>query len=171
MNVILLERISGLGRLGDEVNVKAGYGRNFLIPQGKAVMANEKNRAVFEERRAELEKKEAESLALAQTRANQLNDIRVIIKAKSGEDGKLFGSIGTRDIADALTSSGIEVDRSEINLPHGSIRSLGDFDIDIQVHHDLTATIHLSVQDENADEAQEDEEEDVAREEFGGFDE
>jgi large subunit ribosomal protein L9 len=159
MNVILLERIGNLGKLGETVQVKSGYGRNFLIPQGKAVVANPKNTAKFEERRAELEKVEAANLSAAKERAAQLDDIKVIIRSKSGDEGKLFGSIGTRDIADALSASGIEVDRSEVNLPDGVIRSLGDYDIAIQVHHDVTSTIHLSVIDENVDDSYVSEEE------------
>lgn len=150
MDVILLERIGSLGKLGDQVSVKSGYGRNFLIPQGKALVATEKNKAAFEARRAELEKQEAEVLAAAQARADKLKDVKVILRSKSGEEGKLFGSIGTRDIAEALTNSGIEVDRSEVNMPNGVIRNLGDYELSIQVHHDISETIHVSVIDEDA---------------------
>ena len=107
MDIILLQRIKNLGKLGDKVSVKAGYGRNFLIPQGKAVAATEANTAAFEARRAELEKQEAEVLGAATARADQLNEVNIVITAKAGDEGKLFGSIGTRDIADALTNAGI----------------------------------------------------------------
>lgn len=150
MEVILLQRIGNLGKLGDKVNVKSGYGRNYLIPQGKAVSATEKNIAAFEARRAELEKIEAELLAAAQARAETLKDVNVILRSKSGEEGKLFGSIGTRDIADALTNSGIAVERHEVKMPEGVIRVLGEYSIDIQLHHDVTETITVTVLDEDA---------------------
>lgn len=149
MDVILLQRITNLGGLGETVSVKAGYGRNFLIPQGKALPATEANIAKFEERRAELERIEAEELAAAQTRGNALKDVNVIIRAKSGEEGKLFGSIGTRDIADALTKSGLEVDRSEIKLPEGVLRQIGEYKVDIQLHHDVTETILVTILSED----------------------
>jgi len=107
VDVILLQRIKNLGKLGDKVSVKAGYGRNFLIPQGKAVAATEANTSAFEARRAELEKQEADILAAATARAEQLNEVNIVITAKAGDEGKLFGSIGTRDIADALTHAGL----------------------------------------------------------------
>lgn len=149
MDVILLQRITNLGGLGETVSVKAGYGRNFLIPQGKALPATEANIAKFEERRAELERIESEELAAAQTRGNALKDVNVIIRAKSGEEGKLFGSIGTRDIADALTKSGLEVDRSEIKLPEGVLRQIGEYKVDIQLHHDVTETILVTILSED----------------------
>ena len=112
MDIILLQRIKNLGKLGDKVSVKAGYGRNFLIPQGKAVSATEANTSAFEARRAELEKQESDILAAANARAEQLNEVNIVITAKAGDEGKLFGSIGTRDIADALTNAGLVVDRA-----------------------------------------------------------
>ena len=112
MDIILLQRIKNLGKLGDKVSVKAGYGRNFLIPQGKAVSATEANTSAFEARRAELEKQESDILAAANARAEQLNEVNIVITAKAGDEGKLFGSIGTRDIADALTNAGLEVHRA-----------------------------------------------------------
>lgn len=145
MQVILLQRIVNLGKLGETVDVKAGYGRNYLIPQGKALPATPANIQKFEERRAELEKIEAEELAAAQKRADALKDVNVIMRAKSGEDGKLFGSIGTRDIAEALTKSGLEVDRSEVKLPGGTLRQIGEFKVDIQLHHDIFANILVSI--------------------------
>lgn len=145
MDIILLQRIKNLGKLGDKVSVKAGYGRNYLIPQGKAVSATEANTAAFEARRAELESQEAEVLASAQSRADKLNEVNVVITAKAGDEGKLFGSIGTRDIADALTASGIEVDRTEVRLPNGAIRNTGEFNVAVQLHHDVTAEVLVTV--------------------------
>lgn len=145
MDVILLQRIKNLGKLGDKVSVKAGYGRNYLIPQGKAVSATEANTSAFEARRAELEKQEAEVLASAQSRADKLNEVNVVITAKAGDEGKLFGSIGTRDIADALTASGIEVDRAEVRLPNGALRHTGEFNVAVQLHHDVTAEVLVTI--------------------------
>lgn len=145
MNVILLEKVGKLGNLGDQVNVKAGYGRNFLFPFGKAVPATKDNVANFEVRRAELEKAAAEKLTGSEGRAAKLNELTVTIEANAGEEGKLFGSIGTRDIADALTGAGIEVSKAEVRLPNGAIREIGEFDVNIQVHSDITATIKLVV--------------------------
>jgi large subunit ribosomal protein L9 len=145
VDVILLQRIKNLGKLGDKVSVKAGYGRNFLIPQGKAVSATQANTAAFEARRAELEAQEAALLTSAQTRAEKLNEVNVVITAKAGDEGKLFGSIGTRDIADALTASGIEVDRAEVRLPNGALRHTGEFHVAIQLHHDVTAEVLVTV--------------------------
>lgn len=145
MDVILLQRIKNLGKLGDKVSVKAGYGRNYLIPQGKAVAATEANTAAFEARRAELEKQEAEVLAAAQARANNLNEVNVEITAKAGDEGKLFGSIGTRDIADALTNAGLAVDRSEVRLPNGALRHIGEYTVAIQLHHDVTAEVLVTI--------------------------
>ncbi len=146
MEVILLENINNLGSLGDKVDVKAGYGRNFLIPQGKAVPATENNVAEFETRRAELEAAAAEVLAQAQTRGDALENLgTVTIGANAGEEGKLFGSVGTRDIADAVTAAGVEIDKSEVRLPEGALRELGDFDIAIQVHGEVTSMVAISV--------------------------
>lgn len=145
MNVILLEKVGKLGSLGDSVTVKAGYGRNFLIPFGKAVPANDANVAEFETRRAELEKAAAEKMAEAEKRAATLNDLAVTIVSKAGDEGKLFGSIGTRDIADVISAAGVEVTKSEIKLPEGSLRSVGDFDIAVQLHSDVTAIVKLTV--------------------------
>lgn len=138
MQVILLQRVVNLGKLGETVDVKAGYGRNYLIPQGKALPANEANIAKFEARRAELEAAEAAELAEAKSRADALADVNVIMRAKVGDEGKLFGSIGARDIADALTKSGLPVDRSEVKMPEGSFRQVGDYKVVIQLHHDVT---------------------------------
>lgn len=146
MEVILLENIGNLGGLGDKVDVKAGYGRNFLIPQGKAVPATRDNIAEFETRRAELEAAAAATLAAAEKRAEALNALQPIaIGANAGEEGKLFGSVGTRDIAEALTAAGCEVDKSEVRLPAGPLRELGEFEVDIQVHGDVTAHVVIAV--------------------------
>lgn len=145
MEVILLEKVGKLGSLGDKVTVKSGYGRNFLIPYGKAVPANEANIAEFEARRAELEKAAAEKLGAAEGRAEELNEKAVTITSKAGDEGKLFGSIGVRDIADAVTAAGVEVSKSEVRLPEGPLREVGEYDITIQLHSDVSAVIKLSV--------------------------
>ena len=145
MNVILLERVNNLGDLGDEVSVKAGFARNFLLPKKKAVQANDANRAVFEERRKELEDAANEKLSVAKGRAEALNEYLLTIQVKAGEEDRLFGSVGTQDIADALVSKGLEVERSEVRLPDGAIRVLGEYEVDIQLHSDVTATIQLHV--------------------------
>jgi large subunit ribosomal protein L9 len=145
VDVILLQRIKNLGQLGDKVSVKPGYGRNFLIPQGKAVAATEANTAAFEARRAELERGEAAQLTSAQERAAQLAEVNVVITAKAGDEGKLFGSVGTRDIADALTASGLEIDRSEVRLPNGALRHTGEFNVAVQLHHDVMAEVLVTI--------------------------
>lgn len=151
MQVILLQRVVNLGKLGETVDVKAGYGRNYLIPQGKALPANEANIAKFEARRAELEAQEAKELAEAKKRADALSDVNVIMRAKVGDEGKLFGSIGTRDIADALTNSGLPVDRAEVKLPEGTLRQVGEYKVVIQLHHDITADILVTITSEDGD--------------------
>ncbi len=158
MQVILLQRVVNLGKLGETVDVKAGYGRNYLIPQGKALPATEANIAKFEARRAELEALEAEKLAAANKRAEALTDVNVIMRAKSGDEGKLFGSIGARDIADALTKSGLEVDRSEVKMPEGAFRQVGEYKVTIQLHHDISADILVTILSEDAPVADEDDE-------------
>ena len=145
MNVILLEKIGKLGELGDEVLVKPGFARNYLLPQGKAVTADDENRTVFEGRRAELEASANEKLAEANTRAEKLADKELSIAVKSGEEGRLYGSVGTQNIADALTAEGIPVERSEIRMPEGVIRVLGEYEIAIQLHTDVTAQIKVVV--------------------------
>lgn len=146
MEVILLEDIGNLGGLGDKVDVKSGYGRNFLIPQGKAVPATAGNVAEFETRRADLEAAAAATLGTAEERAASLNALEAIsIGANAGEEGKLFGSIGTRDIAEAITAAGCEVDKSEVRLPEGALRELGEYEVDIQVHSNVTATVNIVV--------------------------
>ena len=145
MEVILLENIGNLGGLGDKVDVKAGFGRNYLIPQGKAVPATEENTAQFEARRAELEAAAATALT-AQTRAESINALGLItIHANAGEEGKLFGSVGTRDIAEAVTAAGAEIDKSEVRLPEGALRDLGEYEINVQVHGDVEAMVAIAV--------------------------
>lgn len=145
MNVILLERVNNLGDLGDEVAVKAGFARNFLLPQGIAVQANESNRTVFEERRAELEAAANEKMGEAQARAAKLEEYTLTIVVKVGEEGKLYGSVGTQDIASALTAEGYEVARSEVRMPEGVIRVAGDYTIGLQFHSDVIVEITVSV--------------------------
>ena len=145
MNIILLERVNNLGDLGDEVDVKPGFARNFLIPQGKAVQANESNRAVFEERRAELEKAAGDKLAVAQRRAEPLNEFVLTMVVKTGEEGKLYGSVGTQDIATALSDEGHEVARSEVRMPEGVIRQTGEYQVGLQFHSDVTLQISVNV--------------------------
>jgi large subunit ribosomal protein L9 len=145
MNVILLERLGNLGDIGDEVAVKAGFARNYLIPKGKAVRATEENRAVFEGRRAELEKAAAEQLAEAQGRAAKLEGLSLTMVVKAGEEGKLYGSVGTQDIADAITAEAVEVARAEVRLPEGVIRSTGEYEIDVQLHSDVTVSIAVAI--------------------------
>ena len=148
MNVILLERVNNLGDLGDEVSVKPGFARNFLIPQAKAVQANDANRAVFEERRAELEKAANDKLAIARTRAENMEELVITILVKAGEEGRLYGSVGTQDIADALVAEGHEVERSEVRLPEGAIRALGEYDVSLQLHSDVMFDVKVAVVEE-----------------------
>jgi large subunit ribosomal protein L9 len=145
MDVILLEKVANLGSLGDKVKVKSGYGRNFLLPYGKAVAATRDNLKAFEERRAELEKAAAERLAAAQSRAEALEGQSFTISSKAGDEGKLFGSIGVRDIADAITAAGTEVEKSEVRLPEGPIRVTGEYEIELQLHTDVTVTVQLAI--------------------------
>ena len=146
MQVILLDKIAKLGGLGDQVSVKSGYARNYLLPQGKAVIASKANVEHFEARRAELEAKLAEVLATAEARAAKLVELaEVTIASKSGDEGKLFGSIGTRDIADAINAAGVEVVKSEVRLPEGALRNTGEFEISVQLHSEVFATVTLQV--------------------------
>lgn len=146
MEIILLDKIANLGGLGDQVTVKSGYARNFLFPQGKAVPATKDNVEKFEQRRAELEAKIAGQLAEAEARAEKLNALEAVtIAAPAGDEGKLFGSVGTRDIADAVTAAGVEVTKAEVKLPTGTLRETGEYEVDIQVHADVMATIKLVV--------------------------
>jgi large subunit ribosomal protein L9 len=145
MEVILLEKVANLGNLGDKVTIKAGYGRNYLIPQGKATPATTNKIAEFEGRRAELEKAAAEKLLAAQARAAALGKLEIVIAHKAGDEGRLFGSIGTHNIAEAITAQGIVVGKHEVRLPHGTIRHIGEFDIDVSVHSDVVVTMTIKI--------------------------
>ena len=145
MNVILLEKVHKLGDLGDQVKVKPGFGRNYLIPSGKAVSATAENIAKFDARRAELEKQQQEALGAATARAEKLNGMSVSIARKAGSEGKLFGSVGTIDIAEAITAAGAELAKHEIRLPEGPIRSTGEYELAVQLHADVSANIKVNV--------------------------
>ena len=146
MEIILLDKVANLGGLGDKVTVKSGYARNFLFPQGKAVPATKANVDKFEQRRAELEAKIADQLFAAQARADKIAALgEVTIASPAGDEGKLFGSVGTRDIADALTAAGVAVTKSEVKLPVGTLRETGEFEINLQIHSDVTTTIKLVI--------------------------
>ena len=146
MQVILLETIKNLGDLGSVVDVRPGYGRNFLIPQGKALPATKNNLAEVEERRAELEKQAAELLSAAEARAETLAEATITVGAQSGDEGKLFGSVGTANIADAISEqTGVAVEKAEVKLPLGAIRQTGEYEIDLSLHADVTVTIKLTV--------------------------
>ncbi len=145
MEVILLDKVGKLGNIGDKVSVRSGYGRNFLLPQGKAVAATEKNIADFEARRAQLESAAAGKKADAEARAAKLAELTVTIAANAGDEGRLFGSIGTRDIADAVTAAGVDVAKAEVRLPQGALREVGEYEIDIQLHAEVSQAIKLVV--------------------------
>ncbi|MDQ7090720.1 MAG: 50S ribosomal protein L9 [Methylococcales bacterium] len=145
MEVILLEKVTNLGNLGDKVAIKSGYGRNYLIPQGKATVATATKIAEFESRRAELEKVAAEKLAAAQVRGTALEKLEITIAHKAGDEGKLFGSVGTQNIADAITEAGAKVEKHEVRLPDGVIRHTGDYGIDIQLHSDVVITLSINI--------------------------
>ncbi len=145
MQVILLEKIENLGVLGDTVTVKSGYARNFLLPKRKATVATPENLKAFEARRAELEMQAADELTAAQARAASLQDLTITITANAGSEGKLFGSIGTLDIVEALSAAGNTVERKEIRLPEGNIRETGEFDVTLHLHTDVNVDIKLLV--------------------------
>ena len=145
MQVILLDKIAKLGGLGDQVSVKAGYARNYLIPQGKAVMATKANIETFDARRAELEAKLAAGKAAAEERAAKLGELAaVVIASKSGDEGKLFGSIGTRDVAEAITAAGVAVAKNEVRMGN-VLRNTGDYEVVVQLHADVKATVQIQV--------------------------
>ncbi|MEJ2175220.1 MAG: 50S ribosomal protein L9 [bacterium] len=145
MQVILMERVANLGNLGDVVKVKDGFARNYLIPHGKAKRATPENLAVFESRRAELERVQAEALAAAQARATQLEGLMIQITQKAGVDGRLFGSVTNFDIVEALGKQGVEVERAQVRMPQGPLKQVGEFPIPISLHTDVIATITVSV--------------------------
>lgn len=145
MRVILQEKIAKLGGVGDQVSVKPGYGRNYLIPQQKAVLATPANIAEFGERRAELEKAAAEVLVVAQERAKKLEALPIKVEAQAGDEGKLFGSVGPRDIAEAATRAGVELAKSEVSMPEGPIRQIGEYEISANLHSEVKATLKVEI--------------------------
>ena len=145
MNVILLDNVENLGKIGDLVKVKPGYGRNYLLPQGKAALATPENMKEIEARRAELEKAAAEELANAKVRAEAVTGMELVIPANSGAEGKLFGSVGPIDIVDALEKVQVEVQRSEIRMPEGPIQELGEFPVGVHLHPEVTVEITVRV--------------------------
>lgn len=150
MEVILLENIHNLGNLGDRVKVKAGHGRNYLVPQRKAVPATPENIARFEEQRAELERAMAEALAKAEARAGRLQDLEVTVTAKAGAEGKLFGSVGTGDIADAIVAAGLEAEKKEVRLPEGPLREVGEYEVELHLEAEVDVTIKVHIVAEDA---------------------
>lgn len=145
MKIILLERVANLGGLGDVVEVKNGYARNFLIPQGKAKRATDANLEEFKARRAEYESAQADILSHAQARHEKINGVAFNISAKAGVDGKLFGSVTSMDIAEAIKASGVEIKRSEITLPYGPLKTIGEFEVDVILHHDVHSKVKINV--------------------------
>lgn len=145
MEIILLEKIGKLGNLGDKVAVKAGYARNYLIPQSKAVLATKKNTEYFEQRRADLEKQAQQNLSQAEQRAAKLSDISLVVSALSSDEGRLYGSVGVSEIKQAFAEKSIEVNKREIVLSEGPIHSVGDYTIEIHLHSDVVATVQLQV--------------------------
>ncbi|HRH76331.1 MAG TPA: 50S ribosomal protein L9 [Cellvibrionaceae bacterium] len=148
MDVILLEKVGRLGSVGDKVSVKPGYGRNYLLPKGKAITATASNVAAFEARRAELEKSAAERKQQAEARAAALAELVVTIKANAGDEGKLFGSVGARDIAQAITAAGVAVSKAEVKLPSGALRDIGEYSVDVQLHVDVMQPVKLVIEAE-----------------------
>lgn len=145
MEVILLEKVRNLGNLGDRVKVKPGFGRNFLIPQSKAVFATPANIASFEARRSELEKNEKQAFAKAEQRAAAINDLTIEVKAMASDEGKLYGSVGVNEIKDALTAQSVEISKREIVLPEGPFHSIGNYEVEIHVHSDVIATLKVNI--------------------------
>ncbi len=145
MEVILLQKVANLGNIGDRVKVRSGYGRNFLLPEGKATLATADNVARFEARRSELERLAREHLTSAQDRAEALKEFKLTIRAKAGTEGKLFGSIGTADIAEASTREGFKVERSEVRLPAGPLRMVGEHTVSVHLHADVDVPLHITI--------------------------
>ena len=145
MEVIILEKIANLGNLGDKVTIKAGYGRNFLIPQGKAARATPAKIKEFEERRAELEKQAAEKLAAATARGEALSKLQISIAHKTGDEGRLFGSVGTQAIAEAVTAAGVAVEKHEVRMPNGVIRVTGEYNIAFNLHTDVVVSLPIKI--------------------------
>lgn len=145
MEVILLEKVENLGNLGERVNVKSGYGRNFLLPSGKAAPATAENIEIFEKRRAELEKIAADAMADADARRNAIEKLSLTIAAKAGEEGKLFGSIGNFDIAEAAVAAGVTIEKKEIRMPDGPLRAVGDHEVEVHLHTDVNVKLKVSI--------------------------
>ena len=145
MQIILLEKIVNLGNLGDLVNVKAGYARNYLVPQGLATVANEANKASFEERRVELEKASSDKLQAAQARSKELSGKSVEIASRASDEGKLFGSVGLVEISEAFSAKGLEMTRTEIQLPEGPIKAIGDYEVAVTVHSEVSFSVNVKV--------------------------
>jgi len=145
MQVILLENVANVGKLGDLVNVKSGFARNYLVPQGKATVATESNIAKFEERRAELEKLSADKLQAAQARAKELEGQSIEIASRASEEGKLFGSVSVFEIADAFTAKGLEINKSEVRLPEGPLKDLGEHEVEVSVHTEVTFNVTVNI--------------------------
>ena len=153
MEIILLQKVENVGSIGDRVRVKSGYARNFLIPQGKATLATAANIAKFEVRRAELEAKAAAELAVAQGRAKKLEGLVIKITMQAGAEGKLFGSVGTVDIADAVGKHGVEIERSEVRLAEGPLRTAGEHEVNLHLHTDVDVLLKVVIEAEEADKA------------------
>ncbi len=151
MQVILLEKIENVGSLGDLVDVKSGFARNFLLPQGKAEMATKDNVEAFQQRRAELEKQQAEALSAAQARASKLEGTKVTITSRSGTEGKLFGSVGTEEIRAAIEAAGTAVEKKEIRLPDGPLRIVGEHPVSLHLHSDVDVEVMVDVVGEDSD--------------------
>lgn len=147
MQLVLLEKVKNLGDLGDVVKVKSGYGRNFLIPRGKAVFATEDNLKVFESKKADLEKRAADNLSTATKRAEEITALGTVsLKAHASDEGKLYGSVGAREIADAITSQGVEVQKAEVLLPNGPVRVTGEHQVELSLHTDVKVSVNLNVE-------------------------
>ena len=145
MDVILLQKVANLGNIGDRVKVKSGFGRNFLLPEGKATLATPVNIAKFEERRAELEKVARDHLVSAEERSAALKDYKLVIHAKAGTEGKLFGSVGTADISEALKKENFNITRSEVRLPNGALRTVGEHTVNLHLHADIDVPLAVSI--------------------------
>ena len=145
MDIILLQKVANLGNIGDRVKVKSGFGRNYLLPAGKATLATPDNIKRFEARRAELEKAAHEHFTSAEQRAEQLKEFKLVIPSKAGTEGKLFGSIGTADISEAATKAGIKIERSEVRLPNGALRTVGDHSVILHLHADIDVPLAVTI--------------------------
>jgi large subunit ribosomal protein L9 len=145
MDIILLQKVANLGNIGDRVKVKSGFGRNYLLPHGKATLATPDNIKRFEARRAELEKAAHEHLSSAEQRAEALKEFKLVIPSKAGTEGKLFGSIGTADIAEAATKAGMKIERSEVRLPNGALRTIGDHSVVLHLHADIDVPLAVTI--------------------------